>query len=103
MPLEVGVSIGQSAAVAGELVAVLLREGFILDGDEVLVVLVQDQDIQVALLSVDDVLPLLTDLGGAPIRVEQPWRSHCGVEQGGDELLSLPVVGRWVQKPADDP
>ena len=81
----------------------LLRENFVLDGDEIAVVPVQDQDVQVAPLSIDDVLPLLEDLGGAPIRGEQPWWSHCGVEQGGDEVPGLPVVGRWVQKPADDP
>ena len=100
---EVGVGIGQSAAVAGELVAVLLREGLVFDGDQGVVVLIQDQDIQVAPLSVDNVLPLLADLGGDPIRIEQPWRSHCRVEQGDDEVRGLPVVRRWVQKPADDP
>ena len=76
MPGEVGIGIGQSAAVAGELIAVLLGEGLVLDGDELLVVPVQNQDVQVALLSVDDVLPLLADLGGAPIRGKQPWRSR---------------------------
>ena len=46
MPGEVGVGIDQSAVVAGELVALLLRECLVLDGDEVLVVPVQDQDVQ---------------------------------------------------------
>ena len=73
-----------------------LREGLVFDGDEVLVFLVQDQDVQVAPLSVDDVLPLLVDLGGAPIYGEQFWGSLCGVEQGGGEVLGLPVVRRRV-------
>ena len=69
-----------------------LREGLVLDCDEVLVFLVQDQDIQVAPLSDDDVLLLLVDLGGAPICGEQLWWSLCGVEEGGGEVLGLPVV-----------
>ena len=64
---EVGIGIGQSAAVAGELVAVLLRESLVLDGDEIAVVPVQDQDVQVAPLFVDVPSPLLEDLGRAPV------------------------------------
>ncbi len=57
---------------------------------------------KVAPLLIDDFPPLLADLGGAPISGQQPWWSHCGVEQGGDVVPGLPVVRRWVQKPADD-
>ena len=64
VPGKVGVDIAQSATVAGELVAVLQRESLVLDGDEILVVPVQDQDVQVAPLFVDFVPPLLEDLGG---------------------------------------
>ena len=56
----------------------------------------------VGLLSVDDVTPLLVYAGSSPIRVEQPWWGHCGVEQSGDEVPGLLVVRRWVQKPTDN-
>ena len=68
------------------------EEGLVLDGDEIAVVPVQDQDVQSALLSVDDVLPLPADLGRGPIRIEQLWRGHCGVEQDGDEVPGLLVM-----------
>ena len=103
MPGEVGVGIDQSAVVAGELVAVLLRECLVLDGDEVLVVPVQDQDVQIAPLFVDVPPPLPEGLGGTPIGVEKAGWGHCGVEQGGDEVPGLLVVRRWIQKPSDDP